>query len=138
MQKKTNDTAEKETERDELLDAIGNRIKLARTVAGLTQKELAGLLSTNQSWIYMVEDGQQNLQLSSLRKIAQILKVSVRDLMPENSDANIAYKIDPEITETFHKLVAQITNAILKILTDAEKPDGGLMEGSSRAKKSTR
>ena len=86
MTKKPGDISGKEENRDEFLDGIGERIKLARTKAKLTQKELASLLSTNQSWIYMAEDGQQNLQLGSLRKIAQTLGVSVRDLIPDTQN----------------------------------------------------
>lgn len=121
MQKKPKGAVEKVDERDEFLDAIGERIKIARVRAKLTQKELAALLSTNQSWIFMVEDGQQNLQLSSLRRVAQTLKVSVRDLIPEDIEPISTYEISPEISETLHKLVSQMTNAILKTLADMGK-----------------
>ena len=56
--------------RDPFLDALGENVKIARIRAKLSPKELAEALGTGQSWVYMVEDGQQNLQLNSLRRLA--------------------------------------------------------------------
>lgn len=121
MVKNPDDAAGKEDERDEFLDGIGQRIKLARTRAKLTQKELAKLLSTNQSWIYMAEDGQQNLQLGSLRKIAQILGVSVRDLIPDTQNPVPEFEIPFEIAETFRKLIFQLTEVISSNVAERQK-----------------
>lgn len=130
MAKKPADTAEKEEDRDELLDGIGERIKLARVKAKLTQKELADLLKTNQSWIYMAEDGQQNLQLASLRKIAKTLGISVSDLIPGNQESTPSINVPPEIIETFQKLVSQLVDFTLKVVADKQlgsvAPDGNL------------
>ena len=96
-------------ERDELLDAVGQRIKLARQNAKLTQKELGELLGAPQSWIYLMEDGQQNLQLKSLRRIAQVLEVSIRDLLPEGPEAGPEFDTSLEVDGMFQKLLAQLT-----------------------------
>lgn len=83
--------------RDEFLVAVGHRIKVARTRAGLTQKDLAALLSTAQSWVYLAEDGQQNLQLVSLRRLALALGVEARDLLPDaggGADPDAAREIE--------------------------------------------
>ncbi len=115
-----------EVERDELLDAIGHRVKVARVQAGLTPKELAALLSTTQSWIYMAEDGQQNFQISSLRRIAETLGVSIRSLMPEGPESGPEFDLSKETRETFNVLIGQLTDAIgqlhrLNALTDRRK-----------------
>ena len=135
MQKKPRDTAEKEGERDEFLDGIGQRIKLARVKAKLTQKEMASLLSTNQSWIFMIEDGQQNIQLSSLRRIAQILNVSVRDLIPDDVQPDVTDGISPDVSETLHKLFSQMINVIFKGLSKAETVSTPPNEASPKPKK---
>ena len=135
MQKKRNDTIEKEGERDEFLDGIGQRIKLARVRANLTQKEMASLLSTNQSWIFMVEDGQQNIQLSSLRRIAHILNVSVRDLIPDDAQPEATDGISSDVSETLHKLFSQMINVIFKGLSKAETASAPSNDASSKPKK---
>lgn len=113
-------------ERDELLDAVGHRIKLARQNAKLTQKELGEILGAPQSWIHLMEDGQQNLQLKSLRKIAQALGVSIRDLLPESLEAGPEFEASLETNEMFQKLLAQLTEFTAMVhrlyaLTDKRK-----------------
>lgn len=129
MGRRPKGSGEGERVRDEFLDAVGHRIKVARVRAGLTQKELADLLSTAQSWVYLAEDGQQNLQLSSLRKLAQVLGTPVRDFLPEGSEAGPEYEAARETSEAFEKLIKQLTDAVgllhrLHALTDRRKgPD---------------
>jgi len=101
-----------ETDRDELLDAIGHRIKVARVQAQLTPKELAALLKTTPSWIYLAEDGQQNFQISSLRRIAETLNVSLRDLLPEGPESGPEFDRMQEAREISQTLIAQLTEVI--------------------------
>ena len=55
------------------LGRIGNLIRDARKHRGLTQKQLADLLSTSQSAITRIEKGQQNLSLEMLARIGSAL-----------------------------------------------------------------
>jgi UDP-N-acetylglucosamine 1-carboxyvinyltransferase len=52
---------------------IGKLIRDARTHRGLTQNQLADLLSTSQSAINRIEKGQQNLSLEMLARIGEAL-----------------------------------------------------------------
>lgn len=118
-----------EVKRDEFLDAVGHRIKVARVQAGFSPKELAALVSTTQSWIYLAEDGQQNFQISGLRKIAEVLGISVRSLMPEGPESGADFDLSKETRETFQLLIGQLTDAIgqlhrLNALTDRRKGSG--------------
>ena len=113
-------------ERDELLDAVGHRIKLARQNAKLTQKKFSELLGAPQSWVALTEDGQQNLQLKSLRKIAQVLGISIRDLFPEGPESGLEFDKALEINAIFQSLSAQLkefTGMVDKLhaLTDKRK-----------------
>jgi UDP-N-acetylglucosamine 1-carboxyvinyltransferase len=54
-------------------DRIGNLIRDARIHRGLTQTQLADLLSTSQSAINRIEKGQQNLSLEMLARIGEAL-----------------------------------------------------------------
>ena len=52
---------------------IGNLIRDARQHRGLTQQQLAELLSTSQSAINRIEKGHQNLSLEMLARIGEAL-----------------------------------------------------------------
>lgn len=127
-------------EPDELLVAVGHRIKLARQNAKLTQKELGEILEAPQSWIYLMEDGQQNLQLKSLRKIAQALGISIRDLLPESPESGPEFEVSLETNEMFQKLLAQLTEFTAMVhrlyaLTDKRKGPERSAKPSMRSRK---
>ena len=54
--------------------AIGSLIRDARKQRGLTQQQLADVLSTSQSAIHRIEAGNQNLSLEMVNKIAEALE----------------------------------------------------------------
>ena len=58
----------------EFLTYIGLTIAQYRDKAGLTQGQLAKKLKTTQSVISRIENGNQNLSVTMLAKIAQVLK----------------------------------------------------------------
>ena len=53
--------------------SIGRLIRDARKQRGLTQKQLADVLSTSQSAITRIEAGGQNLRLDMINRIASAL-----------------------------------------------------------------
>ena len=127
-------------ERDELLDAVGHKIKLARQNAKLTQKRFSELLEAPQSWVALAEDGQQNLQLKSLRKIAQVLGVPIRDLLPEGPESGLEFDKSMEINSIFQTLVVQLNECTdmvdrLHALTDKRKGSEQPARSSSRSKR---
>lgn len=61
------------------LAAIGALIRGARQSRGLTQAQLAERLSTSQSAIARIEQGQQNLSVDMLARINEALEA---DLLP--------------------------------------------------------
>ena len=52
---------------------VGSAIKKARLSAGMTQKDFAKKLKTSQSAVARLEQGQQNITLDMLVKIAHVL-----------------------------------------------------------------
>lgn len=58
----------------EFLTHIGLTIAKYRDKAGLTQGQLAKKLKTTQSVISRIENGNQNLSVTMLAKIAQVLR----------------------------------------------------------------
>ena len=57
---------------------IGKNIRRDRTHKELSQAELAALLKVDKAYISRIENGQKNLTISSLEKIADALDVSVQ------------------------------------------------------------
>ncbi len=65
---------------DDYLRRIGNLIRDARKHRGWTQAELAQVLSTSQSAVNRVEQGQQNLTLDTLARIGEALDSEIVSL----------------------------------------------------------
>lgn len=62
--------------------ALGRRVRDARVDADLTQEELAHRAEIDRSTIQRIEGGQNDAKFSHLLRVAQVLGVSARDLLP--------------------------------------------------------
>ena len=69
-------------EKDPMLVAVGSKIGAARRKLALSQIQLAEASGTQVSTVFSAENGAQNLSLKTLQKIADALKVDMRDLLP--------------------------------------------------------
>lgn len=69
--------------RDELLVAIGARVRDLRNAAGLTQKQVADAAGLTQAYIYLVEGGAQNITVTVLSRLAISLGTSIGSFFPE-------------------------------------------------------
>ena len=65
----------------ELLAKIGERIVLLRTAKGMTQQEMAAKLDYEKSNMSRLESGRLNPRIATLYKVAQVLEVSLTDLL---------------------------------------------------------
>lgn len=59
---------------------MGEKIRMFREKAGMTQKELADALKLNQSSVARWETGEQNPTASKISQIAQVLNCLPGDL----------------------------------------------------------
>jgi transcriptional regulator with XRE-family HTH domain len=73
-------------DRDPLLIAFGERVRVVRTKSGMTQRQLAAAAETTQGYIYMVESGATNLGVAVMLRLAKALGVSAADLMPPDPE----------------------------------------------------
>jgi len=64
--------------------AFGKRVRDARKRAGLTQGQLALGVGLAQSYVHAIETQGSNISLKALAKLATALRVSMRDLIPDN------------------------------------------------------
>jgi transcriptional regulator with XRE-family HTH domain len=59
---------------------LGRRIKQVRIDKGMSQKDLAYEADLDRSYIASVENGQRNVSIVNIEKIAKALNVSIRTL----------------------------------------------------------
>ena len=73
---------------------VGRRIKKARKSLHLTQQQLAELLDLNRTSITNIEKGKQKILAYMLVQIAEKLRITVNDLLPQNNTRSKEIKID--------------------------------------------
>jgi transcriptional regulator with XRE-family HTH domain len=61
---------------------LGRHIQKVRKAKGLTQDQLAERIGTSTPWIGHIETGRELPNVKMLEKIARVLKVKVKDLIP--------------------------------------------------------
>ena len=96
-------------EKDPLLVAVGTRIAAARRKLNLSQLQLAEVSGTQVSTVFSAENGAQNLSLKTLQKIADALKVDMRDLLPGGPLSN-------SLTGPMMQMVAESLSTTLREL----------------------
>jgi transcriptional regulator with XRE-family HTH domain len=74
----------------DVIRAVGVRIREARQKAGLSQAQLGAKASLPQSYIFEIETGGTNITLRTLARLADVLQTSLRDCMPEDTGAILA------------------------------------------------
>lgn len=67
---------------------VGERIKRARKLKGLTQKQLGELSETSEITVRQYELGKRQPRLEQLRRIASALDVEWTDLVPEDQQGH--------------------------------------------------
>ena len=66
---------------DERRKRLGARIRTLREQKGLSQRKLALMIGSNQTYIWQIENGTVNVGLDILCRLADALEVNVRDLI---------------------------------------------------------
>lgn len=62
------------------LQRLGDRIRKQRELRGLTQQQLGDFCELHRTFIGSVERGERNVAILNLRKIAQVLRITLADL----------------------------------------------------------
>lgn len=81
---------------------IGENIKAIRKKNKLSQKQLAHLVGVSQAAIYYYESGKRDISIEMLSKIANVLEVSVSDLIQSSPE------IDPNSLHSITSSVEKI------------------------------
>ncbi|RIK92896.1 MAG: hypothetical protein DCC73_11505 [Proteobacteria bacterium] len=75
---------------------MSNRIKTLRSLAGLTQGEVAEAINVSQGAYQKVEAGETELNLTWMRRLAKVFGCTAADLL---DDADHPYRLDETETE---------------------------------------
>ncbi len=81
---------------------IGSKIRKAREAKGLSQKELAKLLSTSYSVIGKYERDEMQPSIEAAKKIAKLVGTTVGYLLGETDEENILK--DPEMLKRLNEI----------------------------------
>jgi transcriptional regulator with XRE-family HTH domain len=65
-----------------ILGNFGRKMQKVRQSKGITQEELASMLSMHRTYIGLIERGERNPTVRTLYKIAKALKVKASELLP--------------------------------------------------------
>lgn len=70
-------------------EAFGRAVRKARTVAGISQEELAARADLHRTYIGDIERGERNVSLLNMSKIAEALKVKF-SLLVRQTEKNMS------------------------------------------------
>jgi transcriptional regulator with XRE-family HTH domain len=114
-------TEERSSERyDEVLGTVGNRLREARVRAGLTQKQLGDRAGAKQSYIFELERGRTNITVNTLVKMADVLGMDARDLLPQTGPAPLSLVVLERLLEVCERIAA--------LLSARQRQDAELLE----------
>lgn len=99
-------------EPDEFLQAIGSRIREARTRAGLTGAQVASTIGAAKTWVYAVEDGQQNFTIQALRRLLRALDLDIHDVLPSTPSLSDEASRLQRLHQTSSTLILQLGDVL--------------------------
>lgn len=99
---------------------IGQRIKAARIKAGLQQAEVAFRAGLTNSHMSHIETGQTKLALPTIVKIANVLSVSVDELLYDNLE-QAKHVYDKKIADELADCDSAELQAFLEIIQATKK-----------------
>ncbi len=85
---------------------FGEKIKHARIDMDMSQKEMASLIPMNQSNYSKIENGKQEPSMYQLKRISEILQISIDELLGINRvllDDNKLKNFQKEFDDLYHK-----------------------------------
>lgn len=98
---------------ERLYRTVGENIKKCRAQRGITQEQLAILISLSRTSVVNIEQGRQHPPLHLLLQIADCLSVTLHELIPNQSELNDEVVLDSQhLKEVSEKGRLQLTNFI--------------------------
>ncbi len=123
-----------------LMAAVAQQVRATRSRRGLTRKNLAHHSGISERYLAQVENGEANVSLALLVRIAEALGVSIESLLPTENNCSILHERLAKLVES---LDAESQEKAYQVLTEAlgefagEKRTGIALIGLRGAGKST-
>jgi transcriptional regulator with XRE-family HTH domain len=107
-------------------EAIARRLREARTLAGLSQGQAAGLMKMHRPTVSEIEAGNRNVTASELARFAEVYDVSIawlsgegdEQLAPDDERLQLAFR-------ELKKLKPDDLNKLLRVLAALRGPNQG-------------
>ena len=110
---------------------LGNRIRERRTALGISQAELAEAAGYSQKgMISRVEQGKVNITMDKVIKIADYLKVSVPDLLRDESAKQEPHQVVVE--ELNDDIRSELIGEMLTLLKQKEREQWQRQSGTAK------
>ena len=82
---------------EELLVAVGERIRSAREIQGMSQEELAARAAINNSYLSQIERGMRASSLEVLHRIGGAVGLTLGQLFSDDDEATTAFLTTREV-----------------------------------------
>lgn len=106
-------------------DTFGERLKLSRKNAGLTQSELANLIGISIKTVQRWELEQRQPRVEEIKALAKALNVSEQDLLNDNSSTQSSgWVLNIKTASDFTEEVIDLTGNVGKITNITLTPKG--------------
>lgn len=100
---------------DELLAELGQRIRAARDIRGLSQEELAARAKINNSFLSQLERGLKAPSLKTLDAIARSLEVPISQLFADDEEATSSL-VEREVADLLANATAAQKRDLVELL----------------------
>lgn len=100
---------------EHVAEVVGANIKRLRERQGLTQEELAKKTTLSRASIANIEAGRQKLGLEHIYDLANALKASITDFLPDVSTVDLERRVESK------DLSDEVKSWIKDILSEVEK-----------------
>lgn len=84
---------------------IGERLRVARDQAGLTQADAASAVNLSRTTLVAIEQGQRRVRLEELRALAKLYKTSINEMLRQEA-------VKAELTPKFRKLFRETNDPV--------------------------
>ncbi len=81
---------------------LGEKIRLARVLKGYSQEYLATLFGHSQNWMHNLETGKTEVTTEILEKAADLLDVSIEDLVQLGSSSTFLKCVNSGNNNIYH------------------------------------
>ena len=99
---------------------IGNRVKEVRTEKGISQADLAERCKTSAQYLSQIENGRKQASLQTLVSVAEVLGVSLNELLSGNQVNNPA-EYQRDVLQIFEGCSSYEKRVLFELLRSAKE-----------------